>query len=142
MEKKTDYTEDKRKEMQAQLSTIVDRAISELSDLTGNPFYAKSYLDSAVKVAKTLEPDQIITGKDLIEREVLNDNEVKAIIIAYKSQTKNKAVVIAALGELDNLVDTISTNLCDPPFSTEEWSQFQTIREAVQDAKEHFEGLK
>ena len=68
---------------------------------------------------------------------IMQANGVAAIVKALHNPITDKALVLDALEELESITDEISTNL-QPPFVTEAWGQWQSIRERVQDALEYF----
>ena len=76
---------------------------------------------------------------------IMQANGVANIVKALHNPITDNALVLEALEELESITDDISTNL-QPPFDIDDWGVWQTIREAVQDAQEHFgkklEGVK
>lgn len=74
-------------------------------------------------------------------RGIMEAHGVANIMKALEGPITDKKLVLDALEELENITDEISSNL-QPPFETEAWGRWQTIREAVQDAQKYFEKLE
>ncbi len=130
-------------EKMAQIGLDLDAARNEYRNPSGNPNKALTYARRAIANLEWLTGD--LGQKPLSLEAVLEangvDENMRKIIDAYTGENiMDKEIVINAMQALDEVADTISTNLSDVMFeSPESWGRVQKIREAAQEAKEYFE---